>query len=68
MYVDSRYEEFVTCLEALLPTCPLGKQLLYQGLRDAYNFICNDGFDGQCSSVQSHLVTSLSTVNDLSEV
>lgn len=44
---DSRYEQFAQCLKGVLPNCDVDKRLVYQGLRDAYDFICNDGFDGQ---------------------
>ena len=51
MYVHSRYQQFVQCLEDVLSSCTVSTKLLYQGVRDAYDFICNDGFDGQYQSV-----------------
>ena len=44
--MGSRYMQFAQCLQDVLPNCDAERKLLYQGLRDAYNFICNDGFDG----------------------
>ena len=58
----SRYEQFAQCLADVLPNCVAGTKLLYQGLRDTYDFICNDGFDGQCSvCINKQLVIGLSS-------
>lgn len=43
--ICSRYQQFVQCLEDVLSSCTVSTKLLYQGVRDAYDFICNDGFD-----------------------
>lgn len=43
--ICSRYEEFVQCLQAVLPSCIASTKAVYEGLRDVYNFICNDGFE-----------------------